>query len=127
MFLGGYHSRDNSSYMLPLYYYDGGDSTLYTLICSFSKDFGYVLPLYFYDTDHYGNGSKLQDHYLLPPFGKFSYFSEKDESYCQEARFFPFFFYDRNKLSNRYVNPKYKGKNIKYKDRPKDYWPLFFY
>lgn len=119
--LSGYFSEDNSSYLFPLYYYDGGDSTLYTLLFSFAEDEGYIFPVYFYDI-HTNDGTTYRKHNILPPFGKYSSKSTDEESYCEEARFFPLFFYDRNERTDYLKNSKYEGQEFDYNKRPDDYY-----
>jgi len=120
MLFAGYFTEDRSSFLAPLYYYDGTDERLYTPICSFGKDSGYILPLYFYEKNY--NGENTKDHYFLPPFGKVSYDSYNGDSYCKHARFAPLFFYNCRKMDDQCVNPKYRENVFADTQYPSDYW-----
>ncbi len=119
MLMGGYFSRDNSSYFAPLYYYNGTKGQLYSLICSFAKDNGYILPLYFYRSKEKAGKLTTQHHIL--PFGSFEYITENDKIEYDHAIFLPLFAYTRNLITDYVNNPKYKGKKFTYKNRPKDF------
>jgi len=123
MLLGGYFAADQSSFLAPLYYYDGTGKRFYTPICSFGKDSGYIFPVFFYKyVYHDGDKSRSNKHYyILPPFGEIAYKTEKEKSYCTHARFFPLFFYNYEEVQDSYINPKYNKKHFLFKDHPKDY------
>ena len=118
----GYFSKDSSSYLFPLYYYNGTDKRLYTLLFSFGKRSGYIFPFYFYDVYDMEKGMKEYSYSLLPPFGQHTVKSGNGSSTCLESYFFPFYSYRFDKVYDGHVNPKYKNRNFSWKNRPKDYW-----
>jgi hypothetical protein len=120
MLLGGYFSRDNSSYCAPLYYYNGTKGQLYSLICSFAKDNGYILPLYFYNYQQL-SGKSISNHIILP-FGYVNTTTELGGDKILEALFLPLFYYREKFVTNHFKNPKYRDKKFSFPNQPKDFW-----